>query len=83
MEIVQIRDVEHLENLASVGQGVQTFIRLNGDIHSTKFISITGGRFYILHEIDGFEQRLLPKNIRRAGMLQDAIDTGNFFAELF
>ncbi len=82
MQTILIENVENLIKLASIGNGVNVFIRLNYGFRSCKFISFDGKRLYIFNAIDDTEQRLLPKNLGRAGLLVEAIATGNCFAEL-
>lgn len=76
-----VESADHLMKLASADSGVHVAIRLNGGIRSSKFISFNGKRFYILHEVDGAEQFLRPDALNEAGVLLDAIATGNCFAE--
>lgn len=75
----QIHSVDELMQLAA--NGVNTFIRLNYGVRSSKYIEFNGTRFYVFNEIDGTEQRLLPRNLKDAGLLLEAIETGNFFAD--
>jgi len=81
MQTILIRNVEHLASLASDERGAHIFIHLNGGIRSSKFIRFHGKRFYIFNEIDGSEQRLSPNDLSDAGLLLEAIATGNCFAE--
>ncbi|HLH36505.1 MAG TPA: hypothetical protein VKX41_17670 [Alloacidobacterium sp.] len=61
--------------------GAHTFVRLNGGIRSSKYIQFDGVRFYIFHEVTGAEQFLLPNELHEAGILLDAMKTGNFFLD--
>lgn len=81
MQTIPIRDVEHLANLASDEHGAHIFIQLNGWIRSSKWVRFTGKRFFIFHESDGSEQRLFPNDLNEAGLMLEAIATGNCFAE--
>ena len=79
---IPIEHIEHLTKLALTGNGVHLFVRMNGRVRSSKFVSFNGRRFYIFNEIDGSEQRLAPQNLSAAGLLLEAIATGNCFAEV-
>ncbi|MBX6359768.1 MAG: hypothetical protein IRZ03_06795 [Acidobacterium ailaaui] len=74
---VPITTVEELMKCAV--NGAYTFVRLNGGLRSSKYIRFDGARFYIFHEITGAEEYLLPHELEEAGILLEAIQTGNFF----
>lgn len=76
---VPIRTVDELMQRAA--NGVNTFIRLNYGVRSSKYVEFDGTRFYIFNEVDGTEQRLLPNDLEQDGLLLEAIKTGNFFVD--
>jgi hypothetical protein len=48
---------------------------------SSKSIQLDGHKFYICYAIIGTEQYLLPHELEDAGILLQAMKTGNFFVD--
>lgn len=65
--ILRVQSLSHLKELIKNNKN-DFFIQLNFGLRSSKFIDLNeDGRFYVMNEIDGSEQRLTESEIMDEG----------------